>query len=198
MFRNSRSIKLYIAIIAAAMVLYEVFRLDTIIGYLDGKLYYQYLPEWFIEKNLGFYVKYPFGTAIMEAPFFLVAHLLTLLINASAATGYGGFYEYAVGLAGVFYFVAGTMLIFKALTIIDGNPISSETKDGRSSRSTSITIIFLTLGTFLPYYARLRRQILYLPVLTEQKYPVPCHGCERYPYIRSSHPDMPISCLGNT
>ncbi|MBQ1548355.1 MAG: hypothetical protein IIZ61_08190 [Lachnospiraceae bacterium] len=131
------------------MALYEILCLDHVIGYLDGKLYYQYLPEWFIEKNFSFYVKYPFGTALLESPFFIVAHLLTKLINPTNATGYGGLYEYAVGFAGIFYFVFGSVLIYKTLVVIE----DTHQGEGKENRAAFITIVLLTLGTFLPYYA---------------------------------------------
>lgn len=131
----------FLVIAAVAMAWFEVTKCDLFIGYMDGKLYYQYLPEWFIERNFSFYVKYPFGTALMELPFFMIAHLLTLLINPTNATGYGGLYEYAVGFAGIFYCIFGLILLFIVL------------KNHFDHRSALLAVLVLMIGTPLPYYA---------------------------------------------
>ncbi len=133
--------KLALVTVAAAMVLYELFYCDHFIGYMDGKYYYQYLPEFFIERNFSFYVKFPMGTALCELPFFLVAHLLTLWLSPGNVTGYGGFYEYAVGFCGIFFFLVGCVLLFKVL------------RELFESKNALFTMLLLIVGTPLGLYA---------------------------------------------
>lgn len=91
--------------------------------------------------------KYPVGVAIMESPFFFVAHLVSLLRDAltgsATATGYTNLYQYMVLFGGVFYWMAGTALLYMLLT-----------KYLRFSRRVSlITCIVITYGTNLFHYA---------------------------------------------
>ena len=130
----------FLLVCAVLMVCYEFFFCDHFIGYMDGKLYYQYLPEFFIEHNFSFYVKFPMGTALCELVFFLAGHLLTLMFAPRAASGYGGFYEYAVGFAGIFYFTVGMVLLFLTL------------KQLFSEKTAAKTGILLVLGTPLVLY----------------------------------------------
>ncbi|MCI5057774.1 MAG: hypothetical protein MRY83_16785 [Flavobacteriales bacterium] len=103
----------------------------------DGKGYYDYLPSIFIHddiyrykqedqvnarvKNLtiayvpyedGFVNKYPCGTALLELPFFLVAHFG--INHDTTSTGYEGKYHRAIYYAVILYLILG-LLFFKKL-----------------------------------------------------------------------------------
>jgi hypothetical protein len=57
---------------------------------------------------------HPIGEAILIAPFFVVAHLLTRWTNLSP-DGYTPYYQHAAGLAGVFYVVFGLWCLRRLL-----------------------------------------------------------------------------------
>lgn len=106
--------------------------------YSDGFGYYVYLPAithgdftfsftegWEHPLGLkqvegGMINKYPVGTAIMEAPFFLMAHIICLLkdtlTGSYTATGYSNLYQYAILIAGIFYWAVGTTFLYRLLT----------------------------------------------------------------------------------
>lgn len=103
----------------------------------DGHGYYMYLPAFFIyndpymrfikwiddvgsfattyfESPLGAMVdKYTMGTAVLQLPFFLAAHFLTLLINPSEATGFSYYYEWFNVLSACVYYVVGAYFSYK-------------------------------------------------------------------------------------
>lgn len=135
--------------------------------YSDGFGYYAYLPAllrgdftfgfieaegWehrltLIAADGGLVNKYPVGVAIMESPFFFAAHLLSLLrdtlTGSATATGYSNLYQYMVLVGGVFYWMAGTVLLYKLLTGFLGF----------SKRVSLFTCIVITYGTNLFHYA---------------------------------------------
>ena len=87
----------------------------------DFKQFNLYLPDVHIFKSPAIYYltstgkyinKYPLGTAFLMAPFFLLAHLVSLLLSLPL-TGYSWFYQYFVGLAGVFYLILGLFFLAK-------------------------------------------------------------------------------------
>ncbi len=108
----------------------------------DAKGYYAYLPATFVyqDLNFGFFDKiekekyfnenlffdyrhqvhgknvnkYYCGTAIMQTPFFLIAHLLTK-ISGGDADGYSKLYMIAVNLAAIFYLLVGLFYFEKIL-----------------------------------------------------------------------------------
>lgn len=135
--------------------------------YSDGFGYFAYLPALvrgdftfgFIEAegwehNLkliraagGMVNKYPVGVAIMESPFFLTAHVISLLRDALTgsvtATGYSNIYQYFVLFGGVFYWSVGTILLYLLLM-----------KYLHFSRRVSLlSCIVITYGTNLFHYA---------------------------------------------
>ena len=96
----------------------------------DAKGYYAYLPAFFIyqdpnfeffetieekypqpllyydyRKNLeeGLVNKYYIGSAVLQTPFFLLAHGLTSISDAENADGYSKWYQIAVSLSSLFY-----------------------------------------------------------------------------------------------
>lgn len=133
--------------------------------YSDGFGYYVYLPAlvygdftfsfvegWEHPLSLttaagGLVDKYPVGVAIMESPFFFVAHLLSLLRDAVTgsvtATGYSNLYQYMVLLGGVCYWVAGTALLYMLL----------QRYLGFSRKVSLLACMVITYGTNLFHYA---------------------------------------------
>lgn len=120
---------------------------DKMIG-SDGKGYYAYLPAIFIHHDLSFdFVesyerayygatddffdfriitetgtvnKYFPGVAILWLPFFLLAHLFSLLFGFSA-DGYSMPYQIAIGLAAIFYLWVGLKFLRKILVHLGFN-----------------------------------------------------------------------------
>jgi len=141
---------------------------DKIIG-SDGKGYYAYLPALFIYNDLNYNFveeyehkyyqagdnffdfrvrtdgntadKYFPGVAILWLPFFLLAHIFSLL-TSFAADGYSLPYQISIGMAAIFYLWLGLKilrLILRKLKITDEIIL--------------ITIWILFFGTNLYYYA---------------------------------------------
>lgn len=104
----------------------------------DGQYYYSYLRSFVIDGNLDFSNemehffrpviltkvgmvtnKYAVGTAIFWLPFFLISHLLTLLLQVSGlkipADGYQHLYQISTGIGAVFYGVTGLFLCQKTV-----------------------------------------------------------------------------------
>ena len=133
--------------------------------YSDGFGYYVYLPAvlyhdfqfsfvegWehsldLIQTTDGIVNKYPVGTAIMESPFFFMAHFLSLARDAftgsNLATGYTNLYQYFVLIGGIFYWTAGTIFLYRLLIRYIGI----------SRKISCITCIMITYGTNLFHYA---------------------------------------------
>ena len=126
--------------VAAGMLVYEVTCCSEFIAYMDGYYTYKYLPDFIIDHNYDYYVKFPMGTSICELPFFLVAHVITLITDPTAATGFGGAYETAIGLGGIFYFCLGFSFLYAALKKIYGGSAAF------------LTCLCLMLGTPLILY----------------------------------------------
>lgn len=57
---------------------------------------------------------HPIGVAVMQAPFFALAHALTRWSNFPP-DGFSIYYQHAIGLSGAFYVVAGLALLKRAL-----------------------------------------------------------------------------------
>jgi hypothetical protein len=133
----------------------------------DGFSYYVYLPSWFLFHDTtlstvahdccgGVYPAYtaiirwpstrkwvnahPIGVAVMQSPFFVAAHLLTLWTNLSP-DGFTLYYQHAVGLSGLLWTVAGLVVLRRVLRRHFSEGISTAT----------LAIIFL--GTNLYHYA---------------------------------------------
>lgn len=128
--------------------------------------YYSYLPAVFIENDLklnfitpenefalswnyyGFIydkeghriLKYPMGTAVLYAPFFLMAHVLAHPMGF-AADGFSPIYHFFIQFSGLFYLIIG-LLLFRKLLL----------KYYTESQTTlAIGIVFF--GTNLLYYS---------------------------------------------
>ncbi len=59
--------------------------------------------------------KYPYGVALLEAPFFGATHLYCNIINPSSATGFSRPYHQAINLAAVFYLLLGLFAAYRFL-----------------------------------------------------------------------------------
>lgn len=108
----------------------------------DGAGYYIYLPALFIDRDLTFmamavrqaeniaswganlrqlpsgvyFDRYPVGPALLQIPFFAVAHTWAL-ITKSDASGFSTPYQVANVAAGIFYFWVGAAFVFRTLRL---------------------------------------------------------------------------------
>lgn len=168
--RENALFSVFIAVTAFLMLfcivwVYHIKVLNAPKVYSDGFGYYLYLPALvyndfsfgFIEgwehpfelKQVagGMIDKYPVGVAIMESPFFFLAHGISLvrdlLTGSVTATGYTNLYQYMILFGGVFYWVVGTMLLYSLL----------RKRLGFSSKISLFACIVITYGTNLFHYA---------------------------------------------
>lgn len=116
---------------------HDNFRSYHSVIWADGAGYHVYNPIWFIygnnaidfppgiemETGTGFKLdrtsnrvitKYTSGVAILQAPFFLAAHLLAPALN-EAPDGFSPVYHKAIWLAGIFYGLLGLLFAYKFL-----------------------------------------------------------------------------------
>ncbi len=84
--------------------------------------------------------KYPVGTAILEAPFFGLAHLYVKL-NGDLADGFSKPYQNALDLAAVFYLLAGLYFLRRFLS------------NFFPAKTILWALLFMALGTNLYYYS---------------------------------------------
>ena len=133
----------------------------------DGFSYYVYLPSWFLFHDTtlssvardccgGVYPAYtaiirwpttrrwvnahPIGVAVMQAPSFAVAHWLTRWTNLTP-DGFTLYYQHAAGLSGLFWVIAGLMVLSRLLRRHFADPI------------VAATLGAILLGTNLFHYA---------------------------------------------
>ncbi len=133
----------------------------------DAKGYYAYLPAVFIERDLSFGFleesetigsnpnlhydyrvapeghvvnKYWCGTALLEAPFFLIAHAAVKILGGNA-DGYGKPYVMAIGLAAIVYALLGLWAVMQLLHTYDIPQYVQV-----------IVVLVLAFGTHLFYY----------------------------------------------
>ncbi|MCR5097707.1 MAG: hypothetical protein K6B14_02025 [Lachnospiraceae bacterium] len=129
-----------LAAVAVGMFIYELACCREFIAYMDGYYTYKYLPDFIIDHNFDYYVKFPMGTSMCELPFFLVAHVITLIMDPLHATGFGGAYETAIGVCGIFYFCLGFSFLYATLKKVFGGSAAF------------LTCLCLMLGTPLILY----------------------------------------------
>ncbi len=103
----------------------------------DGQGYYMYLPAFFIyhdpemhfidgldrvdaqdgtyyQTESGAYVdKYTMGTALLQSPFFLIAHLATLVVDKDGANGFTALYQWFNIISAAFWFFVGAFFSYK-------------------------------------------------------------------------------------
>ena len=133
----------------------------------DGFSYYVYLPSWFLfhdttlrevardccggefpaftaiirwPETRRWVNAHPIGVAIFQAPFFVVAHLLTRWSNLSP-DGFTLYYQHAAGLSGVFWTLAGLVVLRNTL------------RRHFSDAVTASTLFAILFGTNLFHYA---------------------------------------------
>ncbi|MBI3233730.1 MAG: hypothetical protein HYZ42_06760, partial [Bacteroidetes bacterium] len=80
--------------------------------------------------------KYPYGVALLQSPFWIIAHAL-----ASSKTGFSQAYATSINFAAVTYLLLGLILLFLVLK-------RSDVKDTRAL----LVLLALTFGTNLIYY----------------------------------------------
>mgnify|MGYP005781615593 CR=1 FL=1 len=107
----------------------------------DGRSYYQYLIDIFITHDFSAVNKYPIGTALLQMPFFLIAHLITLITSPEMCDGYSFFYNAAVYISAVFYNFLGCFFIYNII-VKRYNWISA-----------MFTVFSVSFGTMLLYYS---------------------------------------------
>jgi hypothetical protein len=126
--------------------------------YTDMEGYYMYLPAIFIYHGFEqvpvrtheqyspypgtnkIFTKYTCGVAILQSPFFLIAHAWQRIFHPDIATGYTVPYARAVTFAGCFYCLLGLFILFYSLLRRCSSLISF------------VTVIALFTGTNLYYY----------------------------------------------
>lgn len=134
----------------------------------DGKGYYAWLPALFIYKDLHFNFfhhiekekyfseelyydyrvvvnnkttnKYFVGTALLQAPFFLTAHLISN-ITSNDTDGYSKWYAVFINIAAIFYALAGLLFTNQLLKTFGINSINR-----------GITLLTFSFATNLFYY----------------------------------------------
>jgi hypothetical protein len=121
----------------------------------DGKGYYLYLPAIFINQNFSHQAiddrfildfdgraanKYYAGTALCMLPFFLIGCIISFVLGIEL-TGYSAPFQIMIGLAALFYFIAGLVFLSKLLKLFHLNKTSS-----------SFTLIFIAIGSNLFNY----------------------------------------------
>lgn len=89
------------------------------------------MPSWTglepVEETGRLLNKYNLGTSLMMTPFFLSAHVITWIMRPLSgapewykfnysSNGYSFFYQHAAGLAGLFYYMCGLLLLAKFLS----------------------------------------------------------------------------------
>ncbi|NLX27741.1 MAG: hypothetical protein GXY59_02090 [Bacteroidales bacterium] len=127
--------------------------LEKLVVGSDMEGYYQYLP-WFFLHDWQDFKQLPWakpygegttlsvftcGTALLQAPFFLVAHGLTLVADEKA-NGYGRFYFFSVFLAGLFYATLGMVFLGRGL------------RRWFDDKTSLMTVLLIFYGTNLFYY----------------------------------------------
>lgn len=107
---------------------YEGMKIKSFVMSSDMEGYYQYLPHVFLmpadeiknmrwAKQYGEDAKlnaYTCGVAIMQMPFFLIAHGITLYLELEP-NGYGPIYFTSVFIAAIFYVLAGLIFMYYVL-----------------------------------------------------------------------------------
>ena len=91
-------------------------------------------------KNGNYFIKMSMGLSMMYAPFFGIAHTLAKPLGYEN-DGYSSIYEFFLVMASIFYLLIGLIVLRKILLKYYSDIV------------TSITIIIITLGTNLLYYA---------------------------------------------
>ncbi|MFA9215360.1 MAG: glycosyltransferase family 39 protein, partial [Candidatus Methylacidiphilales bacterium] len=86
------------------------------------------------------FTKYPTGVAVLQSPFFFVAHFYSKLTN-NKADGFGVPYHKAIDISAIFYLLLGLFFLFKFL------------KNYFTEKVVLFSVFILLFGTNLYYYA---------------------------------------------
>jgi hypothetical protein len=103
---------------------------DIVETYANTSTLYQV----YITPEGGWVIKYTMGIAIINAPFFLIGHVIALL-SEHAADGFSTPYQYSVWIGAMFITVVGILTLRKVLLHFFSDTI------------TAITLCLLVLGT---------------------------------------------------
>lgn len=135
----------------------------------DGTGYFAYLPQYIVypdsknfsfQKNITakypeadffsmlyldttsntFYNKFYVGTALLQSPFYAIAHAYHV-VSDGEADGYSLGYRFSIQLAALFYWLVGVLALFSLFTRLN-----------YSRFTILIGVICITLGTNLSYY----------------------------------------------
>lgn len=120
------------------------------------KVNQEYPGRWFVqysEDDQGNrFQKYPIGTALMEAPFFLIAHFTALNTNHKA-DGYSEIYHRWIAYSSLTYAVLALFMIAQIIGLYFSDVVST------------IAIVFIGLGTNFFYYATVGTGYSHIPGL---------------------------------
>ena len=118
----------------------------------DQMGYYTYLPSIFIYNDLNTYAYgrldsatgnmvnvYPIGTAILESPFFFLAHAIALQFDLEP-TGFSKIYQNVITIGTIIYAFLALMILFKILN------------RSLSVKTSLISVIIVYFGTNLYHY----------------------------------------------
>lgn len=133
-------------------LLYLIFKIKpSIIIWSDAEGYYQYLPQLFYHNNLKAlpyavtitegitFNKYTCGTAILQAPFFFLAHIYCKIF-AHPCNGYSIYYAIFIWIAAVTYAYIALVILYKIL------------RKWFRKMTSFIAVLFVYCGTNLFYY----------------------------------------------
>lgn len=95
--------------------------------------------------------QYTYGIALMEMPFFFIAHIIEMARGPNA-TGYTATYQNLIKISSVFYALLGLMLLFRVLKRYFPTPISF------------LTIISLFIGTNLFWFTLKQAGMSHVPL----------------------------------
>ena len=113
---------------------------------LDSTLHANFFPNdygiYTSELTGNRYIKYTYGTALFELPFFLLAHAYCHMPGVKdVPNGYSSTYQHAVALSSLFFVFLGLLVLRRLLLRYC------------SDRATAIALLTLSLGTNLFFYA---------------------------------------------
>lgn len=123
----------------------------------DTKQYYAYLPQFFIEHDMDFnnrgdywldvlpngklFMKYSCGVAILEAPFFLIAWVISVIAGIPINAGYSTLFIEFIHYGTLLYFLLGLIFLRKTLKHFEFSELVI-----------SITLVCVFFGTNLFHY----------------------------------------------
>ncbi len=156
---------------------HQLFSNDCHVIQWDGYGYYAYLPGVLLEDHPGdysflkdhfekysissdnyqvreldngkYYPIYNIGLAILWLPFFLIAHLFSL-ITSYPSDGMSAPYQWAVVIASIFYLTLGWIYLRRFLLLLGGD------------RNVAIVLLALAVGTNYFYYSTIQIELTHL------------------------------------